>query len=260
MMNSRPITEEELLAYVDELLDTARRKEVEAYLAAHPDVAHTVVGYIRQRDMLRAALAPIAEEPVPPQLNLARLVEQRLRPSRLSPWRAAAAALVLFGLGGAGGWSLHGIGTEPVGITALAQEAALNYAVFGDDHVHPVEFKPGQSGQLMDWISSRLNISLKPPDLSASGYRFMGGRLVATAHGPAGLLMYDNGLGNRLVMFVRPMDADKDTKTMMQSASGPMTGFSWAHNGIGYSLVGTAAPDILHPLANTIRLQLTPGI
>ena len=147
-----------------------------------------------------------------------------------------------------------------MGITALAQEAAFNYAVFGDDHVHPVEFKPGQSGQLMDWISSRLNISLRLPDLSASGYRFMGGRLVATAHGPAGLLMYDNGLGNRLVMFVRPMDTDTDTKTMMQSESGAMTGFSWAHDGIGYSLVGSATPDILHPLANAIRRQLTTGI
>jgi anti-sigma factor RsiW len=259
-MNSRPITEEELHAYVDELLDAARRKEVEAYLAAHPDVAHSVAGYVRQRDMLRAAFAPIAEEPVPPQLNLARLVEARWQPSRLKPWRAAAAALLLFGLGGAGGWSLHGTGTAPVGITALAQEAAFNYAVFGDDHVHPVEFNPGQSGQLMDWISTRLNVSLKLPDLSASGYRFMGGRLVATAHGPAGLLMYDNDLGNRLVMFVRPMDVDKDTKTMTQSASGTMTGFSWAHDGIGYSLVGTASPDVLHPLANQIRRQLRTGI
>ena len=187
-------------------------------------------------------------------------MEARWRPSRLSSWRATAAALVLFGLGGVGGWSLHGSGTEPLGITALAQEAAANYAVFGDDQAHPVEFQPGQSGQLMDWIASRLNIALKPPDLSASGYRFMGGRLVATAHGPAGLLMYDNDLGNRLVMLVRPMDTDKNTKTMTQSASGPMTGFSWAHNGIGFSLVGNTAPEILHPLANQIRRQLTTGI
>jgi anti-sigma factor RsiW len=44
MMNSRPTTEEELHAYVDEVLDTARRKEVEAYVAAHPDVAPSVAG------------------------------------------------------------------------------------------------------------------------------------------------------------------------------------------------------------------------
>jgi anti-sigma factor RsiW len=47
---------------------------------------------------------------------------------------------------------------------------------------------------------------------------------------------------------------------MSQSVTGPVTGFSWAHNGIGYSLVGAASPDILHPLANAVRSQVTTGV
>ena len=261
MNAGRPITEEDLHAYVDAALDPARRAEVDNYLKHHPDEAQRVQGYAQQREELRATFAPIAEEPIPPELNLANLVEAYRRPSRSAPWRAVAAAVLLFGLGGAGGWTMHGTSdTQPSGIAVLAREAAFNYSVYGPDRMHPVEIKATDSADLVDWISNRLQTPIKVPDLTSSDYRFMGGRLVATAHGPAGLLMYDNDHGIRLVMFVRPMDTDKNTQTMSQSVNGPVTGFSWAHNGIGYSVVGAASPDILHLLANKIRQQVDINI
>lgn len=257
MSPGRPVTEEDLHSYVDAALDPARRAEIDEYLKHHPDVAQRVRVYARQREELRAALAPVAEEPIPPELSLARLVEAYRRPSRSAPWRAAAAAVLLFGLGGAGGWTMHGMSDKaPSGITALAQEAAFNYSVYSPDRMHPVEMTAANRDELVDWISNRLNTSIMVPDLSSSGYRFMGGRLVATSHGPAGLLMYDNGHGIRLVMFVRPMKIDKNTTSMSQSANGAVTGFSWADNGVGYSVVGRASSDILHPLANEIRRQV----
>ena len=261
MNAARPITEEDLHAYVDAAPDPARRAEVDNYLKHHRDVAQRVHGYAQQREELRATFAPIAEEPIPPELNLANLVEMYRRPSRSAPWRATAAAVLLFGLGGAGGWTVHGTSdSQPPGIAALAREAAFNYSVYAPDRVHPVEIKAADSADLVDWISSRLNTPIKVPDLTSSGYSFMGGRLVATTHGPAGLLMYNSHHGIRLVMFVRPMDTDKNFQTMSQSANGAVTGFSWAHNGIGYSVVGAASPDILHPLANEIRQQVDINI
>jgi anti-sigma factor RsiW len=262
MNTGRPITEADLHAYVDAALDPARRAEVDEYLGRHADVAQRVQGYVRQREALRAMLGPIAEEPVPPELNLSSLVEARRRPSRNMPWRAAAAAVLLFSLGGAGGWTFRGAPSymEPSGIAVLAQEATFNYSVYSPDHLHPVELKAANSPELISWISNRLQTPIIVPDLSASGYRFMGGRLVATAHGPAGLLMYDNDHGIRLVMFVRPMARDMNTPKMSQSVNGPVTGFTWAHNGVGYSVVGAASADILHPLANEIRRQVTTGI
>jgi anti-sigma factor RsiW len=261
-MSPRPITEADLHAYVDTALDPERLAEVGEYLRQHADVAQRVQGYIQQRDALRAMFGRIEEEPVPPELNLASLVEARRRPARNMPWRATAAAILLFGLGGAGGWTFRGASsyTEASGIAALAQEATLNYTVYSPDHSHPVELKATNSAELIRWISNRLQTPITVPDLSAVGYRFMGGRLVATVHGPAGLLMYDNGHGIRLVMFVRPMDRDMNTPKMSQSVSGPVTGFSWADDGVGYSVVGAASADILHPLANEIRRQLTTGI
>jgi anti-sigma factor RsiW len=259
MTLERPITEEDLHAYVDAALKPPRLNEVEAYLKSHPDVALRVAGYARQTEQLRAAFAPVAEEPVPPELNLAQLIEARRRPSRLAPWRAAAAAILLVGFGAAGGWSMRGP-APAAPLAALAQEAAYNFSVYGPDQMHPVAIRAPERDDLVSWLSSRLHTPVKVPDLSASGYSFMGGSLVATAHGPAGMLMYGNGHGTRLVMFVRPMGIDKDVPTMVQSTNGAVTGFSWSNNGIGYSLVGAASPDILHPLANQVRAQVSPDI
>ena len=90
------------------------------------------------------------------------------------------------------------------------------------------------------------SLSVIVPDLSESGYRFMGGRLVATAHGPAVLFMYDDDRGTRLVMLSRPMTIDRDTAMKLHSR-GAVAGFTWANRGIGYSLVGPVAANLLHP-------------
>ncbi len=191
MSVERPISEDDLHAYVDGALEPGRRFEVDQYLAHHEDVARRVAGYAAQRTALRSALAPVAAEPIPPELSLARLVEQRRRPA-LS-WRALAAAVLLFVLGGAGGWVLQASFQPPRGgILALADEAADSYAVYEPDHIHPVELRAQDRDQLVQWISQRLQRRVAAPDLAASGYRFMGGRLVATAHGPAGMFMDDD--------------------------------------------------------------------
>lgn len=256
MTTRRPITEEDLHAYVDKALDASRREEVEAYLKQHPDVAHRIQGYAHQREALQAMLAPIAQEPIPPELSLARLAEAQQRPSRIAPWRATAAAVCLFGLGGASGWMMHGMSAQPTGMAALAQEAAYNYTVYAPDHLHPVEFGPAEQAKFVDWISRRLNSPIIVPDLSASGYQFMGGRLVATEDGPAGLLMYDNDHGLRFVMLVRQMKSGGHIHAMHQFKQGSMTGFSWSRNGFGYSVVSATSADILHPIANEIRKQI----
>jgi anti-sigma factor RsiW len=257
MTDRRPITEDDLHAYVDAVLDPTRRTEIDEYLDAHPDVAARVQGYARQRADLRAALGPIAEEPVPPELNLARMVETRRR-ATVGWWRAAAAVLLLC-LGAAGGWSLHGavsLSSAPglSGIQALAQEAAYSYAVYAPDHTRPVEIRATERAELVNWASERLHHPVAVPDLSASSYRFMGGRVVPTSHGPAILFMYDNDHGTRLVLLSRRMEVDQ-TARMTPHSQGDVDGFTWADDGIGYSLVGPLPSTTLHPLADEVRRQ-----
>ena len=254
---SAPITEEDLQAYVDTALSAARHDEVKSYLAQHPEIGQRIDGLVRQRAALRAALAPIAEEPVPSQLSLARLAEGRSR-GIIGTWRSLAAAVLLLGLGGAGGWLLNDL-SRPAdsGIASVAAEAADSYAVFAPDTTHPVELRAADGMELAAWLSARLHRPIAAPDLAADGYRYMGGRLVATPHGPAGLFMYDDDHGIRLVVMARLMETERDAP-MAEYAQGAASGFAWADQGVGYSLVGpaTATTVRLHALANEVRHQL----
>jgi anti-sigma factor RsiW len=255
-MNGRPITEDDLHAFVDGVLDAARQAEVTAYLGAHPDVAQRVEGFSSQRDMLRAALAPIADEPIPPQHNLARIIAARHR--RRAPIWWAATAAVLLCIGGLGGWWLRGAGLPASeGIAALAQEAADSYDVYAPDHVQPVEMRASDQAKFVDWVSQRVHRAMTVPDLAASGYRLMGGRLIATPHGPAAMLMYDDDRGTRLVMLTRPMTADQNAPMSLHS-HGAVSDFTWADGGMGYSLVGATEPDRLRSIANEVRRKARP--
>ena len=141
-MSWRPIAEDDLNAFVDRRLEAQRRAEVTVYLQAHPDVASRVAALCEQRDVLRSALAPITEEPLPPELDLARMIEPRRSRRLASRWAVAAAALALLCLGGIGGWMLRSLREQPLeGIVALAQEATASYAVYAPDRVRPVEIR-----------------------------------------------------------------------------------------------------------------------
>jgi anti-sigma factor RsiW len=253
-MNQRPITEDDLHGYVDQALSPERRAEVASYLGDHPDIGKRVASFADQRRLLRTALAPIAEEPVPATLNLSRMIENRRRHVSV---RWAIAAMLLLCIGGAFGWDLRGsLQPAPGGLTALAQEASDSFNVFAPDHVRPVEMRASDSAELVEWVSSRLNRTVKVPDLGPSGYRLMGGRLIATSHGPAAMFMYDNDRGSRIVMLTRPMNSADQNAPMTARSKGDLAGFTWADGGTGYSVVGQAPADVLKPLADEMRKQI----
>jgi anti-sigma factor RsiW len=263
MSSGRPIAEIDLHAYVDDALDVSRRAEVECYLVLHRQVGARIDRYEELQRILRAAFAPFAEEPIPPELNLAQRIATQRRSSRWSSWRAAAAAALLLAFGGAGGWSLDEMQHQPaVGVAALAREAAYNYEVYGPDKIHPVEFKAADSASFTQWFSQRLGSAVKPPDLTGSGYHLMGCRLIATPHGPAALFMYGNGhngRGTRLVLLVKAMKIKK-SMPMSPYAQGALNGFAWSDHGMGFSLVGATPSELLQPLANEVRNQMGPDV
>jgi anti-sigma factor RsiW len=255
MNESRPVQEEDLQAYVDNALDEVHRREIEAYLRDHPEVARRIEGYDAQRKHLRDAFAPVASEPIPPELNLRHMLAAR-RTRTAAPWRLAASVVVALCVGGLAGWMGRGA-TEPAsgGIAALAREATASYQVFASDPNRPVEISANDNADLVRWVSARLRRPVAVPDLTRSGYHYMGGRLVATEHGPAGLFMYDDGHGTRVAMLVRPMNVEKNTPMKAHRQAG-VAGYSWADQGLGYSLVAADSTNGLHPLADEMRRQI----
>jgi anti-sigma factor RsiW len=258
MTAKRPISEDDLHAYVDERLEAGRIAEVDTYLAGHPDMAQRVDGFARQRGMLREALAPIAEEPVPAQLSLSRIIEARRKPAT-TIWRSIAAAALLLLVGGASGW-LGRDALEPPsrGVAALVQEASDNYEVYSPDRARPVEIRASEGTDLVRWVSDRLRRPVVVANLAGSGYRFMGGRVVATPNGAAGMFMYDDDMGSRLVMLMRPMAVERDAPVFREEKGG-VTALAWAQGGMGYSVVGAAPLPTLEAIVGEIRKQMAQG-
>jgi len=243
------VVEEDLHAFVDDALDAARRREVQDHLDRNPEAAALVASLASQRQLLRSSLAHIADEPVPERLNLSALMDSRRRRSAAWPWQMAASVVMAVGIGAFGGWQARGAIGPPAGIAALAGEARTSYAAYSADPVPDT----GRA-ELVSLVSDKLKRPIAIPDLSQSGYRYAGGRLVATGHGPAGMFFYDRADGTRMAVMVRPMAAERDAP-MMQQSSGAVGGFTWAQRGLGYSVVGVEAPALLHPVADEVRRQ-----
>jgi anti-sigma factor RsiW len=248
-----PVSEEDLHAYVDGRLDAERRDAVDRYLRDHPEVAANITTDISQRNALREAFRAYAASPTPPQLNLSRLVEERLR-RRRAPWRIAAAIILAFGVGAGGGWWF---GSRPSsGISALAEEAAISYAVYAVDQHRPVEIAAEHRNLMTRWLSNRLNQRVAPPDLSTLGYELLGGRLVASPHGPAALFVYENAQGKRLILYVRPMVETERTTSMKAVDVNDLDGCAWIEQGIGYSLIADEDYARLLELSQHVRHEI----
>lgn len=251
-MSDTPITEAELQAHADGRLPPERAAIVAAWLAEHPDERARIEAYREQRDALRAALAPTMEEPLPPALDL------RLRARSRRDWGASVRAASMAGLlllGGAGGWMLRGWDAPAsTGTAALAREAVANYVVYANDSTRPVEMAAGQQQALDGWLSERLARRVAAPDLGAVGLHLIGGRLVATEHGPAALYIYRDTAGARVALYLRPMTVDGTDRMREREADG-VRGWTWAHDGLGFGVFGAAPQEFLHRAADLVRTQ-----
>ena len=251
------IAEEDLQAYVDGRLQPDRAAEVERYLAGHPDEARRVASWRAQRDALRTVFAAAATAPMPPNLNLAYLLEARLQ--RRSPlWRIAAGVVIALGIGAAGGWYVAG-DREPdrtrLAVSLLEQEALSSHDVYAADRRHPIEVPADQSEHLAQWLSNRLHRTVAAPDLARAGYHLLGGRLLATEHaGAAALFMYENAQRQRLSVIMRPMALEL-AAGRVDAGHGQVNLCSWIDRGIGYAVVAAAPDATLDAVAREIERQ-----
>ena len=169
---------------------------MEEWLATRPEEAARVADYRKLSDRLRAAYAPMLSEPIPEQL-----ASQRPR------WRLPAAALWLavgtaIGLAGTLTFSPYARGPAAGEPPPVARRAALAHAVYSPEVRHPVEVTADQLEHLVAWLSARLRIPVRPPDLIPAGLLLLGGRLLPGEHGPSAQLMYQSANGRRLTLYI----------------------------------------------------------
>ncbi len=247
----KPITEEDLHAYVDGFLNADDRARVERYLGSHPEAAARIAAWQEGSEMLRLGLAHKAKEPLPSSLNIQRLAETRFART-WQPRRVAAGILLALAIGTGTGWWAHG-SNVPAGLMALGQQAAVAQRVFVADSNQPIEFTSADLTQKVGWNKSNEARQVTAPDLSDAGYQFIGGRLVATEQGVAPMFIYRNAQGNSISIFVRVMEAIDTNAPMRPIESKDAAGFAWSHDGVGFGLISSKPEPKLHELSNQVR-------
>lgn len=259
--SAAPIGDDDLQAFIDERLDPARRTTIEAWLAEHPDAADSVTAERRDRDLLRARLAAKAAEPIPARLRIANIRTARTD-HRIRQLRALAAAVFVFAAGAALG-ALSGrdrFGTSDRDAVAsapavpapmvVADDAGAAYRTFVVEVAHPVEVDAAHEAHLTQWLSKRLGRRIEAPDLTTFDFRLMGGRLLPSDTGAAAQLMYEDGAGKRLTVYVQAAKGDQ-TAFLFRRDDTTAT-FAWIDAGFGFAVTAATDREHLLPIAEAI--------
>lgn len=250
------ITDADLVAFADERLDPARREAVEAWIDNHPEDLQKVEAWRRQTAMLRAVLDPVAAEPVPAALTIARLPRTPRRPAWI---RSAIAASVALAVGLGGGWYLGKLGwpTTAGGVDraeVVAVEGYRAHNLYTREVRHPVEVDASEEQHLVTWLSKRIDAPLRAPDLTADGLKLLGGRLVPVDGQPAALLMYETDAGDRYTLFAANADGAHPTALHFEDW-GAIGCFYWVEGDIAFALNGPNDRDRLMAIATEVYEQ-----
>jgi anti-sigma factor RsiW len=251
-----PIGDDDLQAWADRRLPQDRHATVEAYLAAHPDVASRLAAYVAQNTGLSDALRAKFEEPIPARLRIDTLLARRR--NRMAGHLARAASFLLVaGLGAAMGWAGHGWTDNGSQLRVATASAVAAYETFTVEVRHPVEVRADEGAHLVQWISNRLERPITPPDLSPLGWRLMGGRVLPTAHAPAAQLMYDDDHGTRLTVYVQPMGIDGEE--FRYTEQGDIRTIVWAERRLALVVTGKMPRDAIMAVATRVRDAVAAG-
>jgi anti-sigma factor RsiW len=232
-----PPDEHDLQAYVDGQLDGDARAAVERYLALHPERAEQVKQWRQDAQRLRAALESVRMPDDNPALDPAAIRARRVERTRMR-FAMAASFVFCIGLGTFGGWQARGWNAPPA--VAPMSDAVEAYRMMVVDRAAKVDFKPSSAGELQAWLTTRVGKSAVLPDLSAAGFRPVGGRLFATGHGAAAMVLYQDDAGRTLSFYLRPPESAQRLMAAGERVDGQLLARYGSVNGMNFAVVGPA--------------------
>lgn len=235
-----------LHAYADGEIAGQESRALDERLAGDPEARAKVEAWRRQRSLLKEAFDPVLDETVPPQI---KAVLRHRRGFSLSPY-AIAAALALLLIGAGAGWftSLQMNAPKAMQFADLAIEA---HEIYTREQRHAVEVAANDSEHLTSWLSKRIGQKLVIPDLSARGYTFLGGRLLAAGTQPAAQLMYEDQAKRRITIFLTANQAGAESKFIVEEKRG-ITACYWLDGPLGFVIAGEESRDDMMALAHMV--------
>jgi anti-sigma factor RsiW len=242
--------------YVDGRLSEPDRAAFAAYLLTHREIGSQVEALRRQNDILRGIGHDILEEPVPNRLRDAlyqpKVVSLESRRVRPSGFLEAAAAILLFCVGGALGWFANGTLTPQLSKDdRTLSDAVSAYTFYGGQQGFPIEFPPDRSVELASWISRSFSKEFAPPDLEDLGYLYLGGRLLPGVTSKIGAFMFENASSQQVVVFFWPTDAPPQDVINVSHQDQLETRF-WFGTGFGFAVIGDSSSSDIQQVAEAV--------
>jgi anti-sigma factor RsiW len=209
-----------LVAYVDGEIAPAAARQIEAMMALDESLAERVAMFRRSAGMLKLAFPESEYEDVPPRLL--QTIQRHSRKDRMRNWRAVLLPLAASVAGiaiGVGSFMALSHGTREAPVTELANllsEVGEYHSVFAAESEHLVEVPAARKDHLEAWLSQRVHLPLKAPDLTALKLAFAGGRMLVVNGLPVAQLIYVGDAGQRVALCVgqlkTPAAAYEETK------------------------------------------------
>jgi anti-sigma factor RsiW len=253
-VSTASVREEQLHAYVDDLLAPAERAELERYLAEHPGEQARVASYRRQRELLRAAFDGVLHEPVPARIGGERWNAQR------HPALRAAAVLLWIAFGAALGWIVRGEHAATTAATAaeqeLVQRARMAHVIYTAENTRAVEVAASQQDVMIRWLSKRMNAAVRVPNLTEFGFQALGGRLLPGTDGPACQIMYQNAAGQRLTIYLAR--ADGAPRPLRFGDEAKVHVVFWSDGTLAFAVSGELDNDQLARIAAAVARDSRP--
>lgn len=253
----RPVTEDELHAYVDGELPDDRKEAVGAWLATNPEQATQVAAWRAQADSIRARYGAVAGEPVPERLQLDRIIRNDANARWSARSFAAVAATILFAFvvgGGAGWFARSATSVAPGGSDKITADAVEAYRLYVVEVRHPVEVPGTELAHMRQWLSKRVGEPLQVPDLQSIGLKLVGGRLLPGPTGAAAFYMYEGPSGERFTIYCAKAGGPE---TALHFKKGERyASFTWVDDKVGYVVSGPADRDRLEAVTKTVYEQI----
>jgi anti-sigma factor RsiW len=239
-MSTTP-SEFEIQAYVDGRLEETRRQAVEFFLAQHPERAAEVRAWQRDAQQLRAELSGAPGLPDNPALDPARIRARRDRRVR-ARWATAAIVLLSVGIGGLAGWQARS--WRYAALQPPMADAIQAYRMFGRDNAGHFDFVSQHYADMETWMGAHFLGAPSLPNLAAAGFQPVGVRLIATAQGPAAMVLYVDARGEAITFYLRPPSA-RGTLPLGHRRDGNLMTEYGSANGYDYAFVSHAKPQVL---------------
>jgi anti-sigma factor RsiW len=283
-------SDDRLVAYLDGEMETAERREIEAWLATDPAAREKLAALGESANLVRLAFDEVVHEPVPDRLIAAARGEtvaeekggQVLpftgRPTAIHRaltrrwWVGMPVAASLIGLLLGGMIAYLGVakltpggvaGKQPPVEMAAADNAWLDNAA----GYYKLSVSAGDSGladmpasgdprEALQKISQSLPQEVRLPDLKPWGLNFRGARLVVADGRPAAQLVYttDNKAIGPLSLIIGSSKEPDIPPTLARRQDVNL--LYWRHQGRAYALVGQSDIGYLWGIANDVAWQL----